>query len=78
MSEAGTEADEADRLEQAQGMDPDPGLAAEVGPEPVPISADELAAGRDAEPAAAADQGRPHDAAEEAHHDAGPGQEHPE
>ena len=78
MSEAGTEADEADRLEQAQGMDPDPGLAAAVGPEPVPISAEELTGGKDAEPADLGDQGRPHEAAEEAHHDAGPGQEHPE
>jgi hypothetical protein len=78
MSEAGIEVDEADRLEQAQGMDPDPGLAADIGPDPVPVSAEQLAGGRDAVPAASEDQGRPHEAAEEAHHDAGPGQEHPE
>ena len=78
MSEAGIEADEADRLEQVQGMDPDPGLAADIGPEPVPVSADQLAAGMDAEPTDVAEQGRAHQLAEESHHDAGPGQEHPE
>jgi hypothetical protein len=78
MSEAGIEMGEADRLEQVQGMDPDPGLAADIGPEPVPVSPEQLSAGRDAEPADEAEQGRAHDAAEESHHDAGPGQEHPE
>ena len=78
MSEAGIEVDEADRLEQAQGMDPDPALAAETGPDPVPVSAEQLAAGMDAEPADVADQGRAHQLAEESHADAGPGQEHPE
>ena len=78
MSEAGIEIGDEDRLEQVQGMDPDPGLAGDIGPEPVPVSAEQLAAGRDAEPADAADQGQAHQAAEESHHDAGPGQEHPE
>ena len=78
MSEAGIEVDEADRLEQAQGMDPDPALAAETGPDPVPVSAEQLAAGLDAEPADAAEQGRSHQLAEESHADAGPDQEHPE
>ncbi len=78
MSESGIEVDEADRLEQVQGMDPDPGLAAGMGPEPAPVSAGQLAAGRDADPADEAEQGRSHELAEESHHDAGPGQEHPE
>ena len=78
MSESGVEVDEADRLEQVQGMDPDPSLAAEVGPELSPVSGAQLAAGRDAEPADEAEQGRSHEAAEEAHQDAGPEQEHPE
>jgi hypothetical protein len=78
MSEAGAEVGEADRLEQAQGMDPDPGLAADIGPEPVPVSAEQLEAGRDADPADESEQGRAHEAAEESHDDAGPGQEHPE
>jgi len=78
MSEAGIETGEADRLEQVQGMDPDPGLAADIGPEPVPVSAEQLAEGRDAVPTEGTEQGRAHDAAEESHHDAGPGQEHPE
>ncbi len=78
MSESGIEVDEADRLEQVQGMDPDPGLAADMGPAPVPVTAEQLTAGRDADPADDAEQGRSHELAEESHHDAGPGQEHPE
>jgi hypothetical protein len=59
-------------------MSEDPGLAAAIGPEEVPVSAEELQAGRDAVPVDAEDQGDPHEAAAESHHDAGPGQEHPE
>ena len=78
MSEAGIEVGESDRLEQAQSMDADTALAAETGPDPVPVTAEQLAAGRDAEPADVAEQGRSHQLAEESHVDAGPGQEHPE
>ena len=73
MSEAGIEISEADRLEQAQGMDPDPALAADMSPEPVPVSAEQLAAGLDAEPADEAEQGRSHELAEESHDEGGPG-----
>ena len=78
MSESGIEVGEADRLEQVQGTDPDPGLASDIGPEMSPVTAEQLAAGRDAVPTDDADQGREHELAEESHHEAGPGQEHPE
>jgi hypothetical protein len=78
MSESGIEVGEADRLEQVQGTDPDPGIVDEIGPELVPVTAEQLAAGRDAEPADESEQGRGHELAEESHHGAGPGQEHPE
>ncbi len=76
MSEAGTESSEADRIEQVQGMDPDPGLAAEIGPEPVPVTADQLAAGRDADPAGLVEQDPAAQLAEESHDDGGPGDQH--
>ena len=76
MSEAGTESSEAERLEQAQRTDPDPGLAGEIGPEPVPVSAEQLAAGRDAVPADPDEQGTAAQLAEESHDDGGPGDQH--
>ena len=76
MSEASTEGSEADRLEQVQGMDPDPGLAEAIGPEPVPVSAEQLAAGRDAVPADPDEQGTAAQLAEESHDDGGPGDQH--
>lgn len=76
MSEAGIEASEADRLEQVQGMDPDPGLAQEIGPEAVPVTAEQLAAGRDADPADLAEQDATARMAEESHDQSGPGDQH--
>ena len=76
MSEAGIEVDEADRLEQVQGMDPDPELTPDMGPEPSPVSTEQLAAGLDAEPADVAEQGRGHQLAEESHYEGGPGDQH--
>ncbi len=78
MSESGIEVGEAERLEQVQGADPDPALADDIGPEPSPVTAEQLAAGKDAVPVDGAEQGEPHELAEQSHHDAGPGQEHPE
>jgi len=78
MSEGGIEVSDEDRLEQVQGTDPDPALAEEVGPAPTPVTAEQLTAGRDAEPAPATEQGASHELAEESHEDAGPQQEHPE
>jgi hypothetical protein len=78
MSEAGMEVGEADRLEQVQATDPDPALAAEIGPEPAPVSGEQLEAGRDADPVGEAEQGEAEELAEESHQDAGPGEEHPE
>ncbi len=78
MSEAGIETDDEDRLEQVQHTDPDPSLVEEVGPAPAPVTAEQLRAGRDAEPADVVEQGPAHRLAEESHHDAGPDQEHPE
>ncbi len=75
MSEAGIEVDEGDRLEQVQGRNPDPGLADEIGPAPSPVTAEQLAAGMDADPADVPEQGHAQDLAEESHDDAGPGQE---
>ena len=67
------EISEADRLEKAQGMDPDPGLAGEIGPEPVPVTAEQLAAGKDADPAEVAEHGDAQRLAEESHDEGGPG-----
>ena len=78
MSESGAETGETERLEQVQHTDPDPGLAEDIGPEPVPVSAAQLAAGRDADPSAVAEQGEVQELAEESHDDAGPEQEQPE
>ena len=76
MSEAGTESSEAERLEQAQRTDPDPGLAAEIGPEPVPVSAEQLSAGRDADPSDVDQQDPAARLAEESHDEGGPGDQH--
>jgi hypothetical protein len=78
MSEAGIEVGESDRLEQVQDTDSDPALVEETGPAPAPVTAEQLAAGKDAEPADVAEQGAAHELAEDSHDDAGPGQEHPE
>ncbi len=48
----------------------------DIGPEPVPVTAEQLAAGRDAVPAEDEDVER--DLAAESHDDAGPEQEQPE
>ncbi len=76
MSEAGIEASEADRLEQVEGMDPDPGLAEEIKPEPVPVTAQQLASGRDADPADLAEEDPSARMAEESHDEGGPGDQH--
>jgi hypothetical protein len=60
--------------------DPDtndsPGVG-DVGPEPVPVTAEQLAAGRDAVPAEPGDE-EALELAAESHDDAGPEQEQPE
>jgi hypothetical protein len=78
MSEAGTEASEEDRLEEVQRTEPDPDLAEDIGPAPVPVSAEQLAAGRDAVPTDVAGPEGTQQLAEESHDDAGPEQEQPE
>jgi hypothetical protein len=52
--------------------------ADEIRPEPVPVSAEQLAAGKDAEPAEVVEQSDVQRLAEASHDDAGPEQEQPE